>query len=193
MTEINENPAVDYGPLALLIGDWQGDKGLDVAPKPDGREEQHPYFETLSFTAIGNAVNAGKQKLAVLRYQQVVRRKADGEIFHDETGYWMWDASSSTVMHSLAIPRAVCVLAGGSWAAEEDAGERVSLVVAAKQDDPDWRIVQSPFMRDHARTLEFRHEIVVEQDRLSYRETMLLEIYSKTFEHTDGNELTLVR
>jgi len=192
MTEINENPAVNYGPLTSLIGDWGGDKGLDVAPKPGGREE-HPYFETLSFTALGNAVNAGKQKLSVLRYHQVVSRKADGEIFHDETGYWMWDAGNSTVMHSLAIPRAVCVLAGGSWAAEEDTGDRVSLVVAAKLDDPDWGIVQSPFMRDHAKTLEFRHEIVVEQDRLTYREMTLLDIYGKTFEHTDANELTRVQ
>lgn len=192
MNEINENTAVDYGPLTLLIGDWQGDKGLDVAPEPGGREE-NPYFESLSFSAIGNAVNAGTQKLAVLRYHQVVSRKVDGEIFHDETGYWMWDASNATVMHSLAIPRAVCVLAGGPWATQEDAGDRVSLLVAAKLDDPDWGIVQSPFMRDHARTLEFRHEIVVERDRLTYREMTLLDIYGKTFEHTDANELTKVQ
>ncbi len=189
MTEINENPVVDYGPLALLIGDWEGDKGLDVAPEPAGREE-NPYSETLSFTAIGNAVNAGTQKLAVLRYQQIVRRKADGEIFHDETGYWMWDADNATLMHSLAIPRAVCVLAGGSWPTADNSADRVVLSVAAKLDDPDWGIIQSPFMRDHARTLEFRHEIVVEKDQLTYRETTLLDIYGKTFEHTDGNELT---
>ena len=26
---------VDYGPLALLLGTWEGDKGLDISPEPD--------------------------------------------------------------------------------------------------------------------------------------------------------------
>ena len=44
-------------------------------------------------------------------------------------------------------------------------------------------------MRDNARSVEFRHQIEVKPDRLSYQETTVLEIYGKTFEHTDENEL----
>ena len=33
---------IDYGPLALLIGTWEGDKGVDIAPEPDGTEN-NPY------------------------------------------------------------------------------------------------------------------------------------------------------
>ena len=85
--------AIDYGPLRGLIGSWKGDKGLDVAPEPDGTEE-NPYWETLDFEAIGDVTNAESQTLTVLRYQQVVRRKSNDEIFHDQCGYWMWDAAT---------------------------------------------------------------------------------------------------
>ncbi|MBW2290584.1 MAG: hypothetical protein JRG90_22590, partial [Deltaproteobacteria bacterium] len=45
--------AIDYGPLTGLIGNWKGDKGMDVAPEPDGSEES-PYWETIDFDAIGD-------------------------------------------------------------------------------------------------------------------------------------------
>jgi hypothetical protein len=89
-------------------------------------------------------------------------------------------------MHSLAIPRAVCVLAGGK---ASTSGNTTKLDVAAKLGDPDWSIIQSPFMRDKARTIEFSHHVEVSGNQLSYAETTILEIYGKTFEHTDENVL----
>ena len=56
---------VDYGPLAGLIGNWRGDKGMDISPEPDGTEE-NPYYETLVFEAAGDVGNAGEQTLAVV-------------------------------------------------------------------------------------------------------------------------------
>jgi hypothetical protein len=178
---------VDYGPLAGLIGNWQGDKGADLSPEPDGVEE-NPYFETLSFTPIGAVENAESQSLAGLRYQQIVRRKSDGNVFHDQTGYWMWDARESVVMQSIVIPRAVCVLAGGRYSGK---GSPVELAVAARLGDPDWGIVQSPFMRDQAKTVAFRHELTLSDGVLAYAEITSLEIYGRSFDHTDANQLTL--
>ncbi len=178
----------DYGPLALLAGTWAGDTGLDRAPAPEGAEET-PYDETLRFEAIGEVTNAGSQRLAALRYHQVVRRKADGEVFHNETGYWMWDAANGILMHSLTIPRGVCVLAGGRYRASSAQGGVVILEVSARLGDPDWGIVQSPFMRDRARTTAFEHRIEVRGEALEYRETTRLEIYGRRFEHSDGNRL----
>lgn len=183
---MTDNNATDFGPLRGLIGTWKGDKGRDVAPDPDGSEE-NPYYETLTFEPVGDVTNAEKQTLAVVRYLQVVHRKSDDAAIHNELGYWMWDADSKTVMHSLVIPRAVCVLAGGKATTEED-GE-VRLNVTAKVDDPDWGILQSPFMREQALTKEFRHEIRLFANRLAYAETTVVEIYGKTFDHTDENEL----
>lgn len=188
MNDNNHIPDIDFGPLTFLIGSWQGDKGLDISPEPDGKEE-NPYYETLTYTAVGDVTNAGSQKLSVIRYQQTVRRKSDDEVFHDETGYWMWDEENSTVMHSLVIPRAVCVLAGGRWVESDHAEKGISIAVSASLEDSDWGIIQSPFMRDHAKTVEFRHSISVDKEKLAYSETTVLEIYGKTFEHTDRNEL----
>jgi len=174
---------VDYGPLAALAGRWKGDTGMDVAPEPDG-EEHNPYYESIVFEPGGDVTNAEEQTLAVMRYHQVVSRKSNDEVFHNETGYWMWDAVAGVVMQSLTIPRGVCLLAGGSAGA--GAG---TLRVHSAIDDRDWCIVQSPFMRDKAQTVEFTHEITVAEDTLTYSETTMVDIYGRRFEHTDTNSL----
>ena len=180
------NP-IDYGPLTALIGTWRGDKGVDVAPDPDG-VETNPYFETITFAPSGDVTNANRQVLVGLRYHQSVSRKSNQQVFHDQVGYWIWDAATGRVMESLLIPRGVGLLAGGRYA-PASAGS-VVLEVAAAAGDADWGIVQSPFMRDHARTVSFRHRLTVDGDRLTYDETTVVEIYGKRFEHTDANALT---
>ncbi|MBT3786454.1 FABP family protein [bacterium] len=182
--------SVNYGPLSELIGVWKGDKGIDIAPEPDG-EENNPYYETITFTAIGDVTNAQSQVLAVLHYRQIVSRKSNNQVFHDETGYWMWDSKTGTIMHSLTIPRGVCVLAGGTNKGELDSDGNTVLEVAASPADKDWQIIQSPFMAANARTTAFSHKITVGNGKLSYQETTILEIYGKTFEHTDQNDLVL--
>lgn len=177
---------VNYGPLAALVGVWAGDKGVDKAPEPEG-EERNLYYETMMFEAIGDVTNADSQVLAVLRYHQVVSRKSNDKVFHNETGYWMWDAASGQVMQSFSIPRGVCVLAGGK-ATTSDSGA-IEFVVKAAADDPDWGILQAPFMRDKARTLAFSHTITVEGDSLVYAESTLLDIYGRQYDHTDINRL----
>ncbi|MGR9043702.1 MAG: heme-binding beta-barrel domain-containing protein [Gammaproteobacteria bacterium] len=180
---------IDYGPLQALIGVWKGDKGIDVSPEPEG-SENNPYHETITFSPVGEVTNAESQILASVHYRQIVQRKSNDEIFHDQTGYWMWDAKTGIIMHSLAIPRAVSVLAGGTHNGETTNDGYQSLEVAAGLADKDWSIIQSPFMRNHACTTAFRQWIRVGQGILRYEQTTTLEIYGKVFEHTDQNELT---
>ncbi len=184
---MNDNKT-DYGPLAELIGVWQGDKGLDIAPEPDSTEH-NPYYETITFTGIGDVTNAESQVLMAVHYRQIVCRKSNDKVFHDETGYWMWDADSNIIMHSLTIPRAVSVLAGGVYNDSGIENDSIILEVTADINSQDWQIIQSPFMRDNAKTTEFRQRISVGNDKLSYSETTIVEIYGKVFEHTDQNEL----
>ena len=179
---------IDYGPLQCLIGVWKGDKGMDIAPEPDGTEE-NSYYETIVFEPVGDVTNAESQLITALRYKQEVRRKSNDKVFHDQTGYWMWDKQNSIVMQSLTIPRGVAVLAGGKTTGISAGSEVVTLNVAAMLDDQDWGIIQSPFMTDHARTLEFSHALTVTGDILSYSERTLIDIYDSHFEHTDNNEL----
>lgn len=187
---MSDRKDVNYGPLSGLLGVWAGDKGLDVAPDPDGTEN-NSYYETITYTEIGNVTNAESQCLSVLHYRQIVQRKSDDQVFHDETGYWMWDAKEEMVMHSLVIPRAVCVLAGGTYTGEKNTEGRVIMEVAANIDDKNWKIIQSPFMQKNAQTISFCQNIIVGNEKLSYSETTMVEIYGKVFEHTDQNELIL--
>jgi len=186
---MNDTNGVDYGPLTGLIGVWQGDKGVDIAPEPDGAET-NPYFETITYSAAGNVSNAEKQTIAAVHYRQVVQRKSNAEVFHDQSGYWMWDRDAATVMHSLVIPRGVCVLAGGPHTGEQDTDGRMTLSVSAKAGDGDWQIIQSPFMQQNAATREFRQQVNFGSGTLSYSQTIILDIYGREFEHTDRNELT---
>lgn len=188
MSDTNDTSEVDYGPLAGLVGTWEGSTGLDVAPEPDGTEE-NPYYETIVYEAAGDVTNAESQTLAIVRYHQVVSRKSNDEVFHDQIGYWTWDPASGTIAQSVNIPRVVAVLAGGASPRGATASATV-LEVRAKKGDPDWGILESPFMRDNASTVAFEHRVEVDGDRMRYAETTSLEIYGRRFEHTDANELT---
>jgi hypothetical protein len=180
---------VDYGPLAALIGTWKGDKGLDTAPEPDGAVKE-PYFETITFEAGGDLTNANEQKLVIVPYLQVVSRKSTGAVFHHQVGYWSWDSKTGVIMQSLTIPRGFALLAGGRFPLQGKYEGTLAFEVKAALGDADWGIVQSPFMRDKAKTTAFRHKLSVNGDSLSYSESTMLNIYGKTFDHTDTNSLT---
>ncbi len=183
--------APDYGPLTGLIGTWKGDRGLDIAPDPEGREE-NPYYETIVFDPVGEVTNADSQHLVALHYLQIVQRKADDGVFHHQSGYWMWDAEGQTLMQSITIPRGVCVLAGGRWDGERDDEGNLLIEVSAELEGSGWGLVQSPFMNAQARTTAFVHRLHLGQDHLRYREITRLEIYRGRFEHEDANELVRV-
>jgi len=181
---------IDYGPLTELIGTWKGNKGTDIAPDPDGIEN-NPYYETITFEPIGDVTNAESQTLVGLHYRQIVTRKSDNEVFHDQTGYWMWDSATGVISQSLNIPRVVSLLAGGTQNNERDTNGNIIIEVSASIDSPDWQIIQSPFMQKNACTKSFKHSITVGNGKLSYAETTMVDIYDKVFEHTDENSLEL--
>lgn len=189
---------IDFGPLQHLIGVWKGDKGMDVTPvKPVGKPAatkklvklEEPYYEIITVEPADEVTNAEEQVLVAVRYHQSVFRKSDKKQFHDEVGYWIWNAANKTVMQSLLIPRAVGLLAGGKVTESKGA---ITFKVGAGADNKDWGIIQSPFMQKKAKTLQFSHTVTVKDKTLIYAETTKLEIYGKTFDHTDGNTLTRV-
>jgi hypothetical protein len=148
-------------------------------------------YETITYTAIGDVENAEEQLLTALHYVQVVQRKSNDKVFHHQTGYWMWDAKAGIVMHSLQIPRAVAVMAGGNYSgATNDDGQAV-IEVAAAANDTTWKIIESPFMALKASTRSFSQKIIVGDGKMSYSQTTLVDIYGKKkFVHTDANKLT---
>lgn len=181
--------SVDYGPLAGLIGEWTGDQGTDLSPEPK-EDERSAYYERLVFEPAGDVDNADSQVLVMLRYNQVVMRKRNDEVFHNEAGFISWDAERSLVMQSFAIPRGLALVAGGS--VEVD-GDLISIRVQAAAGDPQWPISQAPFLAEQARTTSFVRHYQLEGDSLSYNQITSLEIYGRQMAHTDTNRLSRVR
>src|SRR5664280_2926409 len=78
---------LDYGPLVGLIGTWKSapNGGVDVAPGQvgspvgPGGPAVSPYYETITYTPAGEAVNASEQHLAALYYRQQVFTKSDNK------------------------------------------------------------------------------------------------------------------
>ena len=175
---------VNYGPLANFLGVWEGESGVDRAPKPQG-DKTTDFYEKITFSPVGDVDNAEEQDLVVVHYHQVVTRKSDGKVYHNQTGYWMWDKGSDEVMFSIAIPRGVCVLANGSY----EQGADVNFKVKAQIDDPAYSILQSKFMQEKAKTEAFAIDLNLSADTLSYSQTTFLDIYGLKFEHTDTSSL----
>ena len=177
---------VDYGPLAQLIGRWVGNRGLDVAPDSDANPDKTGFSDEIVYTVSGPSENAEEQNLVSVRYHHVVRKLENGRIFHDQIGHWIYEKSTNAIMHSLSIPRAVCLLAGGTY--QEENG--VSLFnVEARAGSQTYGIVQSPFMLEKATTKAFSMNLSVKGDELNYREVTSLHIYGKDFEHVDQSTL----
>lgn len=177
---------VDYGPLAQLIGKWVGNKGLDNAPDANANPDKTVFTDEIIFTASGAAENAEEQKLVSIKYHQVVRKLEDGHVFHDQIGHWIYEKSTNIIMHSLSIPRAVCLLAGGKY--QESNGESI-FDVQANVDSQTFGIVQSPFMLEKAKTKAFKMILSVKGNELNYHEVTSLHIYGKDFEHVDKSSL----
>ena len=175
-------------PLEALIGVWKGSEGIDIAPEPDGTDE-NPYYETITFSRTDELDNAETQELTAVQYRQVVQRKSNDKVFHDQSGYWIWEEETGLIMHSFSIPRGVCVLAGGGVQQAEGDANTLVFEVSASVDSEDWKIIESPFMRDNARTLSFRQKMTVSENKLVYSQTSVLDIYGRRFDHTDDNEL----
>lgn len=192
MSEHTIIEGINYGPLAALIGTWEGDKGVDRAPEPDG-EERSPYYETLVFEAAGDVTNAEAQTLSVVRYHQVVSRKSNKQVFHDQVGYWLWDPADNTIVELFTIPRGVAVVAGGTLAPSDHPAQELVFKVAADANSPQFGIVQAPFLFKQARTTAFTHTITVKGDEMRYSESTILDIYDKkSYDHSDVNTLRRV-
>lgn len=183
---------INYGPLAALVGIWEGDKGVDLAPEPDG-DERNPYYETMDFVAAGDVTNAEEQTLSVVRYHEVVRRKSNDEVFHDQVGYWLWDPADDTIVECFTIPRGVAVVAGGKLAQPADLSGELVFDVAAQAGADEFGIIQAPFMFNKAKTTGFTHTITVCGDEMRYTQSTVLDIYGKhSYDHKDVNTLRRV-
>ncbi len=175
------------GPLAPLVGSWEGGAGLDLAPDEDDRRSTatSKFREVMTFEPLG-LVDNHQQSLYGLRYTTFAWRIDEPEPFHQELGYWLWDADAKLIMRCFTIPRGVALLAGGH--AEPDA-RRFEL--AAALGSTTFGISSNPYLDREFRTLRFSMRLVlIDDDCFAYDEDTELEILGQPlFHHTDANTL----
>ena len=178
------------GPLATLVGTWEGGTGSDVAPADPDRKETATsrYRERMTFEPIG-LVDNHEQTLGGLRYLTVAWRIGQADAFHQDTGYWLWDAKNEQVMRCFVVPRGVTVLAGGKAAANA-----TEFDLLAERGAPVFGVCSAPFLDEHFRTVRFTMKVrILGPDTFSYEQDTVLEIPGQpNFHHTDANTLQRV-
>lgn len=180
----------NLGPLARFPGIWEGDKGKDESPDDDRVTIEHNDFrERVVLEPIGLVENH-EQSLYGLRYSKIAWRLGAEDSFHEEVGYWLWDAEAKQVLLTFIVPRGVTVLAGGM--VEPDAK---TLKLSAKVGSDIFGICSGPFLDQEFKTVRYDIELSLNDDgSFSYAQNTQLHIkgQSEIFAHTDENTLRKV-
>jgi hypothetical protein len=185
---VDVNTLANLGPLTGLAGIWEGVRGIDVNPKPEGPRAQ-AFVERIELQPIDPQAN-GPQLFYGLRYHTHVVKPGEVETYHDQVGYWLWEPATDTVIHSLAIPRAQVALAAGK--ASRDAK---SFEVCATRGTTAYGICSTPFLEYAFTTVEFRLKVTVNpNDSWSYEEDTVLQVRGRQepFHHVDRNTLSRI-
>ncbi len=176
------------GPLTGMASVWEGTRGLDVNPKPEGPERQ-AFVERIELQPLDPVTN-GPQLMYGLRYHTRVVKPGQVETYHDQVGYWLWEPATGNLIQTLAIPRGQVAMAFGR--ASKDA---TSFELVATQGPSTNGICSNPFLEHAFRTVEYRIRVSINADGTwSYDEDTVLLIRGKTepFHHTDRNTLTKI-
>lgn len=179
-----------WGPLAPLIGEWEGDEGIDVSfNNEQGKVVETPFREKTSMKPFGPVEN-GQQTLYGLDYRTAAWRAAEENPFHTEVGYWLWDAAGGVVMRCFMVPRGSTILAGA-----EVTPDARGFQMTAQLGSEVFGIMSNPFLARVARTTSYAVTVTVNGDgSWSYDETTTIEHarLADVVVHTDRNRMRKV-
>ena len=187
-TDVDAHTLKNLGPLTGLAGVWQGTRGLDVNPKPEGPERQ-TFVERIELQPIDPQTN-GPQLLYGLRYHTRIVKPGQVETYHDQVGYWLWEPATGSLIQTLAIPRGQVAMAFGRAAKDATSFE----LVATRGTETNG-ICSNPFLEHAFKTVEYRIRVTINPDGTwSYDEDTVLMVRGKPepFHHTDRNTLTKI-
>ncbi len=179
----------NLGPLAAPAGVWEGDEGDDVAPADDRGTETNRFRERMRFEPILPGANH-EQVLHGLRYATMAWRIGEAAPFHEETGYWLWDAAAQQVLQCFIVPRGVAVIAGGTVAPNARA-----VTLTADLGSPTYGICSNRFLDREFQTVRYELTVTVHDDgTLADDEDTQLRMPGRAeiFHHRDQNRLRLV-
>lgn len=181
------------GPLTPLVGEWEGDVGVDLSyHNKDDETAETSYFEKAWFKPIPIQEN-GQQAIEGLSYKMTAWRHGEEAMdpFHDEVGYLLWDKAHGQVMRSVVFGRGIAILAGS------DAGPRDTVLrFNALPGEPCYGILQNKYLLERAELKGFESTFTINDDgTLSYTSDLILKLAAigKEMHHTDRNTLHRVK
>ena len=178
----------EWGPLDALIGDWEGEGGLDRAFSHSKNEVlDTPYLEKLTMKPFG-PVDNGSQSLYGLDYKTAMWRGSEDNPFHTEVGYWLWDAAAGEVLRGFVVPRGITVLAGAIGVAANAS----TFTLTARSGDRRYGICENAYLGEKASSQAYTVTITTNDDGTwSYAEETTLRMveFGEPFAHTDHNTL----
>lgn len=186
--DVDPETLANLGPLARLAGVWEGQRGVDINPKADGPETRR-YYERIEMQPIDPQAN-GPQLFYGLRYHQHVNTREEAISFHDQVGYWLYEASTGLILQTLAIPRGQVAIASGH--AQPDAKR---LVVKATRGETEYGICSTRFLELAFRTDAYQLTVDFHDDgSWSYVSdtTLVVKGRDKPFLHRDRNRLVKI-
>ena len=186
--DVDPDTLANLGPLRRLAGVWEGRKGVDLNPKADGPERRE-FIERIEMQPIDPQAN-GPQLFYGLRYHVHINTEEEDITFHDQVGYWLWEAATGLVLQSLTIPRGQAVLAGGHAAPEAK-----TLSVEARRGSTEFGIVSTAFLEHAFRTDAYSLDVTFHDDgSWSYVSDTILQVRGEVepFLHRDRNTLVKV-
>lgn len=187
---------VGFGPLAGLMGVWEGNSGTDTSPGMPDRamiDVETNYYEKWVFELVTPPAENHDQKLRQLTFATNATRptpstagKVAGEAFHAQTGYMVWDAADKQLLASFAVPRGIVINAGGT--VEADA---TSFELVAEAGSETYGICQNPYLLEHFKVVRYILKVTLNADgSLHYEQDTQLQMKGRElFHHTDTNHL----
>ena len=186
--DVDPETLANLGPLRRLAGVWEGQRGVDVNPKADGPETRE-YYERIEMQPIDPQAN-GPQLFYGLRYHLHVNTREEDIAFHDQVGYWLYEAATGLIIQTLAIPRGQIAIASGH--AEPDARQ---LLVRAERGQTEYGICSTTFLDLAFRTDAYQLTVDFHDDgSWSYVSdtTLVVKGRDEPFLHRDRNTLVKI-
>lgn len=181
------------GPLTPLVGEWEGDAGVDLSyHNTDDETSETTYFEKASFKPIPIQEN-GRQVLWGLRYSMTAWRHGEEAMdpFHDEIGFLLWDKTNGQVMRTVVFGRGIAILAGSTAKAHDR-----TLRFDAKPGEAHYGVLQNKYLLERAEIRDFKSVFTIDDEgAFSYTSDLLLKLAAtgKEMHHTDRNTLHRVK
>jgi hypothetical protein len=181
------------GPLTPLVGEWEGDVGVDLSyHNKDDETTETGYFERALFHPIPTQEN-GQQSMEGLNYKMTAWRHGEEAMdpFHDEVGYLLWDKANGQVMRAVVFGRGIAILAGSDAAARD----RV-VRFDATPGEASYGILQNKYLLQRAELKSFESVFTYNDDgTFSYTSDLVLKLAATGAEmhHTDRNTLHRVK